>query len=366
VTVQVAAPACTLQRSRLATPAFPLMQLRKQVCGSVRALALVAVLLSLTTPRAFADINWFELDYWQSVVPVQHTEELLPDDAIILFDTKEELLEAEPEEEQTTPPLQFEDEYVEAWTLQWLPAGLIYHSYMAGPHEPRMGLNAFSEDSRILWDATLGGRVGLVQFGNGDPVTPRGYQLDFYGAAIARLDVDNQQDLDSTDYVFGLPLTWGDERLQFKFGYAHLSSHLGDELAYRDPGALAERINYVRDSVVFGTSYYPYPVWRVYGEAGYAFHTSGGAEPVDTQFGSEFSRPGPTGDSGTPFLAFNGRLRQELDFGGDVTVQIGWLRRGIIGQTFRFGLHYYNGKSSQFQFYSQSEEQTGIGLWYDF
>jgi hypothetical protein len=32
----------------------------------------------------------------------------------------------------------------------------------------------------------------------------------------------------------------------------------------------------------------------------------------------------------------------------------------------RLGTHYYNGKSSQYSFYNQSEEAIGLGLWYDF
>ena len=124
----------------------------------------------------------------------------------------------------------------DSWGWHWLPTGLIYHSYMAGVHEPRMALVAFSDlDGRTLWDATLGGRVGIVRYGDCDPVAPSGFQVDFYGAAIARLDVDNKQDLDSTDYVFGLPITWGDAQWQWKCGYAHTSSHLGDELAIRVP-----------------------------------------------------------------------------------------------------------------------------------
>jgi hypothetical protein len=254
---------------------------------------------------------------------------------------------------------------VYAW--RWLPTGLIYHSYMAGVHEPRMALFAFSDlENRVLWDATLGGRVGMLQYGNGDPVSPDGYQLDFYGAAIARLDVENQQDLDATDYVFGFPFTWGDDQWQWKVGYAHISSHLGDEFAIRNPGALADRINYVRDSIVCGTSYYPNPAWRVYGEVGWAFHASGGAKPFESQFGTEWSQPGPTGDSWTPFVAFNGRVRQDSDFCGDVTFQVGCLRRNILDQTLRFGAQYYNGKASQFEFFNSYEQQLGMALWYDF
>jgi len=253
------------------------------------------------------------------------------------------------------------------WSSQWLPTGLIYHPYFAGMHEPRMAIVAFREvDDRSLWDATLGGQVGLWRLGDDNHFRPQGYQLDFYGAAIARLDVENRQDLDSTDYVFGLPLTYGIDDWQFKLGYAHVSSHLGDELAIREPGALAERINYVRDSLVFGTSHFPHPICRLYGELSWAFHCSGGADPLETQFGTELSRPGPTGPWGTPFLALNAHLSQEFDFGGQSTAQFGWLRRGETGQTLRVGVHYFNGKSSQLQFLNDSEQQIGMGLWYDF
>ena len=270
--------------------------------------------------------------------------------------------------EELPPHTPLEENYVfDEWSWQWLPTGLIYRSYLAGVHEPRAAIVAFHEGKdRTLWDATLGGRFGIVRCGDCDPLRPQGFQLDFYGAAISRLDVENQQDLDSTDYVFGVPLTYGVGDWQFKFGYAHLSSHLGDELAIRDPSTLPERVNYVRDAIVFGTSYFVHPVWRQYGEVGWAFHNSGGAQPWEAQFGTELSLPGPTGRAGTPFFAVNGRMREEHDFGGDLTVQAGWLRRGGFGQTMRIGAHYYNGKSSQFQFFDETEEQLGVGLWYDF
>ena len=271
-------------------------------------------------------------------------------------------------EELPAGPLMMDEYTGQPWSWQWLPEGLIYHSYMAGVYEPRLALVTFYEasDARTLWDATLGGRVGLLQYGNGDPFAPEGYQLDFYGAAIARLDTENRQDLDSTDYMFGLPLTWGDEQMQFKVGYAHISSHLGDEYAINNPGSLAQRVNFVRDSIEFGTSYYIIPAWRIYGELDWAFHRSGGTKPLAFEFGTEVSRPGPTGRSFTPFMAVNARARQEHDFGGDLAAQAGWLRRNMLGQTLRFGAHYYNGKSSQSQFFTTSEEQIGVGLWYDF
>ena len=253
------------------------------------------------------------------------------------------------------------------WTWQILPDGIIYHSYMAGVHEPRMSVVLFEEsDGRELWDATIGGRVGVLRFGDCDPIRPQGWQLDFEGAAIMRFTLDWARDFETADYRAGVPLTYGIGDWQFKIGYYHLSSHMGDEFAIRNPGALADRINYVRDAIVLGASYFPHPVWRVYAETAYAFKVDGGAEPWEFQFGTELSRPGPTGLHGTPFLAINGHLREEHDFGGDVTTQAGWLWRGRDGQTMRIGLHYFNGKSSQFQTFDDWEEQVGLGMWYDF
>ena len=123
------------------------------------------------------------------------------------------------------------------------------------------------------------------------------------------MDAEHHQDLNSADFVFGFPLTYGVGDWQFKLGYAHLSSHLGDEYSIRYPDV--DRINYVRDGIVFGTSWFPRPYCRLYGEYDWAFHTSGGANPIHFQFGSEFSHPGPTGLHGSPFLALNGRCAKK-------------------------------------------------------
>lgn len=257
-----------------------------------------------------------------------------------------------------------------AWRWELMPDGLIYRSYQAGPRESRMALhnihtNTSVQNSEWLWDATLGGRRGVLRLGNGNPSDPRGWQLDIEGAAIVRLNLDENRDVDASDFRFGVPLTYtNDGIVRYKLGYYHVSSHLGDELIART--GVNSRINYVRDALIAGVSYDVTPALRVYGETAYAFFTAGGAEPWEFQFGAELSRPGCTGVYGTPFLATNAHLREELDFSGDWTLQTGWLWRGETGSTLRLGLHYTNGKSTQYQFFARNEEQVGVGLWYDF
>jgi len=256
------------------------------------------------------------------------------------------------------------------WRWEVLPDGLIYRSYLAGPRESRMALHTFHNDtpvqnSEYFWDATLGGRTGVLRFGNGDAANPIGWQLDIEGAAVVRLNLDEARDVDASDFRFGVPLTYtAGDGVAYKFGYYHVSSHLGDELIART--GVNNRINYVRDSLILGASAYVTPSVRVYGETAFAFFTAGGAEPWEFQFGAEWARPGPTGFAGTPFLATNAHLLEELDFGGTWTLQTGWLWRGVTGKTFRLGFHYLNGKSNQFQFLTRNEEQVGFGVWYDF
>ncbi|CAE7841108.1 unnamed protein product, partial [Symbiodinium microadriaticum] len=220
------------------------------------------------------------------------------------------------------------------------------------------------ERGQVLWDATVGGRRGLIRYGDTNSLRPQGWQLDIEGAALVRLNIDEERDVEASDFRFGIPLTYGAGNVQYKTGYYHLSSHLGDEFLARNPSAT--RLNYVRDAIMLGVSYNPTPNWRLYGEVDYAFFTAGGAEPWEFQFGLEYSQAGPTGFHGTPFFATNAHLREELDYSGDWTTQFGWLWRNCSGNTMRVGLHYMNGKSTQYQFLNHSEEQLGLGIWYDY
>jgi hypothetical protein len=252
------------------------------------------------------------------------------------------------------------------WQWRVLPEGVIWQSYWAGAHEPKLaGVPFVDQNGTATLDAALGGRAALVRYGTDGPGRPLGAELQVEGAAFPRLNLDENWDLDATDFRVGFPLVYGREQWEAKFSYYHLSSHMGDEFAIRE-GALGDRINFSRDSLVAALSFYPLPAWRWYAEAGWAFYYDEGAEPWEFQFGVDVAEPGPTGAAGAPFFAINGHLREEHNFGGNVVFQAGWLWRGNSTRTLRTGLHYYNGKSNQFEFFDNFEEQIGGGLWYEF
>ena len=258
-------------------------------------------------------------------------------------------------------PFAFND----AWTWMILPEGLLYKSYMAGLREPRIGSQFVSmKDGSHYWDGVVGGRVGLIRWGTNDPMWPEGWQLDLEGSAYPRLDLDHDRDLNSADFRFGVPLTARQGPWQMKFGFYHMSSHMGDEYLVRYN--TLNRINYVRDALVLGTGLYLNPNFRIYAEADYAMNADGGAEPWQMQFGVEYSPMDWDRYRGSPFLAVNTRLAQEVDWGGNLCVEAGWQWRGRSGHVFRTGLIYFNGKSDQGQYFNRFEEQIGGGVWYDF
>jgi hypothetical protein len=254
------------------------------------------------------------------------------------------------------------------WDWEVLPSDVIWHSYMAGMKEPRMSGVFFEElnGNMTLLDVTLGGRASVLRYGTRVNGQAEGFEIQIEGAGQPRLNLDEDWDLEAADFRFGVPLVYGNDRVQFKLSYYHISSHLGDEFIERMGIPASDRINYARDAVVIGTSFFPLPAWRLYAEAEWAFYADEGADPWAFQFGVDYAQPGPTGIQGTPFFAVNGHLREEVDYGGTMVAQAGWLWRGNQGHTMRTGVHYQNGKSNQFEFSDEFEQQIGAGLWYDY
>lgn len=250
---------------------------------------------------------------------------------------------------------------------QVLPEGLMYRSYLAGEKEPRIGLSVLHDRSRgWLWESALGGRVGILRHGTRGGVNPQGWQIDLEGAALARVNPTMASaPLEATDYRMGVQWTRRTGPTAYKVGYYHISSHVGDEFLDLNPGF--NRINYVRDSLVFGVTRDVTPDAQVYGEIGYALGADGGAEPLEFQFGAQYNPLDDTGLRGAPFAAVNVHLREEVDFGGGINVMAGWRWRGAdSGRLLRIGLQYYNGKSIQYSFYNEDQQLFGYGIWFDY
>lgn len=251
------------------------------------------------------------------------------------------------------------------WSWQVLPDGLIYKSPLAATKESRLSTQFFNVDGDgLLWDSTLGGRVGILRYGTDDAAWPQGWQWDLEGSGQVRLDPDEERDVRSVDFRAGTGLTYGYGRHRLRLGYYHISSHLGDEFVIKNPGF--PRLNYVRDAMNLGYSYYWTDNLRLYADTSWAFYGDYTGN-WHFQFGVDYAPARPTGLRGAPFFAINGDIREELDYSGNLVVQAGWAWRGDrSSHLLRSGLHYYNGMSNQFSFYRDFEQQIGGGIWYDY
>jgi hypothetical protein len=273
-----------------------------------------------------------------------------------------------------TEPFRFESIPVEEWSLQIYPDGFVYPTYLAAVQNRLGGVWNYDPHHNWMWDITLGGRLPLYRYGTKNSLYPEGWQLDMEGSVQLRLHLMKGMDMEANDFRFGLPLSYGTKHWQFRTGYCHVSSHLGDERLLRGEYPVGgirndERLNYWRESFLLSYAYRPTPNTRLYAEADYACMIGERTKPWHFQFGAEYSPryPAARGEWGTPFAAVNTRLMQEHNFRGNFTVQTGWQWRGSHDQLFRIGVQYFSGISDQYEFiFSRKEHKVGIGVWVDF
>jgi len=255
----------------------------------------------------------------------------------------------------------------QTWIPQLLPQGLMYPSYLAGRKEPRLqSIITYDDDYGTLWDITLGGRAPIFRYGTTEVVRPEGWELELEGAALLRLDWERNRNLAATDYRAGVPLVYGTKRWQFKTGYYHVSSHLGDNYLMDD---FRPRVHYSRDSVLFGFAFTPTDAVLMYAEADLAFHTGETTDPLEFQFGFEYSpqfNPNMSNWAALPFLATHAHLYEERDFGGYFAAQLGLQWRSATNALMRVGFEYFNGGDDLYQFHHNHQSKYGFGFWYDF
>jgi len=269
-----------------------------------------------------------------------------------------------PQQVFSNSPVQYNNGY--GW--QVLPKGLMYKSYLAGEKEPRMQFVQLHDtrSNRRVWEAVLGGRVGLLRNGTYDSVNPQGFQVDVEGAVFARVLPDQPSAmLEGADFRAGLLATHRYERTAYKWGYYHISSHIGDEFLLANP--TFNRINYVRDSAIAGVTQDLNYATQVYGEIAYAIGAEGGAKPLEFQFGTQYIPVAKSSLLGAPYVAANYHIREDFNFHGGFNSVAGWGWQGVeTRHRLRVGLQYYNGPSLQYQFLDRWENMYGGGIWLDY
>jgi hypothetical protein len=147
------------------------------------------------------------------------------------------------------------------------PKGFVYSTYWASAAEPRMATHSSRKlgDDWLL-DSHIGGRVGSCVSGRRTGTKAGSWT---YWAAPSCGKTGKRTGCVATDYRYDILTTYVRGPYRFKFGFYHVSSHAGDEFLLKNPGF--DRLNYYRDVLVAGVSYYPFPSCGFYSEVGWAF-----------------------------------------------------------------------------------------------
>jgi len=240
------------------------------------------------------------------------------------------------------------------------PGPLLYDPYLAAQRQSRTAVKVlfpFGGRDHQRIEAAIGLSRSLLRWKSEvDPDAAS--ELEFEAGVFARFDEHSRDDLEASDWRFGLPFVWRDGDLAWKFHLYHLTSHLGDEfMAHTGRKPLA----YHLEEAAGGLSWDASRSSRVYGEAGAAVYTGDPTYSGRLQTGYEWV--GGKWTSGlAPYFAVDLQARKEQTWTPNRTVALGL----AYGRNFRFGFEYYRGRDTQTQFLKQRIQWVSLGLTFDY
>jgi len=211
------------------------------------------------------------------------------------------------------------------------------------------------------FDLKLGGRLGLLHLPRGKD-DRLGWLLSLDAGFHGQFDVKSSQDNIGWDGIYALMLSYRpDQRIAFKVGAYHISSHIGDEYIERTGRT---RINYTREELQAGMNLSLSDNLQWYVEAGRAYDQRNKQvqKPWRVQSGVQY-RPGKPYQSQW-YAGLDVGATQERDWQSDVSLQIGW-RVPTDNRIWRVGLEAYEGKAQLGEFFQEDERYLGLGLWLD-
>jgi hypothetical protein len=271
---------------------------------------------------------------------------------------------------QDTPA--HEDAPAERWRFEFAPAEVSYPAYVADPRRPVFGLTMiddYESDIPAAGHSRYGVRMG-AQFPILDFTppgeSPGGLQLAAHIGFLAQFDRDNSADNLGWDGLYGFHVAWrARPDLALRVGFAHDSSHLGDEYI-ENTGAT--RIEYTRQEYLAGMRYSPWTFLGTYAEYGYGYDLRNEdlMEPGRVQLGLELEpEPMLWNESLAPFAALDVSAYEEDDWEENLTVQVGLVHPAAGGGHWRFGLEYYDGRSPIGELFENRERHLAWGVWLD-
>ncbi|MFT5285887.1 MAG: hypothetical protein ACI8TQ_002055 [Planctomycetota bacterium] len=281
-----------------------------------------------------------------------------------------------PTKATSDPVVEEEDDWIldltDNWSLIVGPKKGFYPSYLASQHRATFALKSISNfDSEIegagesRFGLRIGAKIGLFH------LVPKsnpygGVLIDGEVGFLAQFDRDNSTDNLGWDGLYAMHANWmSADKLALRFGFAHDSSHLGDEFIESNG---RKRINYTREELRVGASMQLSSEWRGYAEYGHAYTINNPAlqERGRFEWGFEFeSIASPWNGRSKPFAAFDVTSYEEDDWKANVTLQLGVVSQSSSSTIWRVGLEYYDGRSPIGELFQDEERHLAWGFWFD-
>jgi hypothetical protein len=292
------------------------------------------------------------------------------DEVIECLDTTEstlvQALETDPPLSTPLPAQETPSKSKQKGHFTLLPHRDLFPPLVASPREPQFSARYEKNNTEI--DGNYAASVN--SFGDYLPIfeytldEERALQFSVDGALYAIFNLDTPSlDLFNMDFITGFSLAYQhNESLTFRARLFHVSSHLGDEFIIANPDIQRKNSSYEDFQIVAA---YSIDEWRFYGGGGHIVRSDREieAEPWSTKAGIEFRRP--TGYFNIDTLAaVELQSVQRMNWRLNRSVMAGVVFLQSEAREVRFMGNYYSGGSQHGQFFRESLEYFGFGVYF--
>jgi hypothetical protein len=245
------------------------------------------------------------------------------------------------------------------WVL--LPSQLVFRPLIADPREIHDSVSANG-----AWDTYEGDIGDIIELLQWRPLDGSRWGWGIEGASDIQLDGLGNGVFPErvSDWYLGTYFSESYGQISNRLEYLHVSSHLGDSLFAAEP-----RIIFTRESFRWTTSYDPSRQVRVYAGVGYYPHMAPDDQRFYAHWGAElYSEDWPViGTVARGYFGYDGKYLREaggvLDQNFELGVQWKWTPDST--RAIRVAVSYYAGNSDFGQFYRQSDNHWGWGVYFD-
>jgi hypothetical protein len=292
----------------------------------------------------------------------------------------------ERKKELTSEELAARKSYVEAPRMSgvWFPqTTVLFQPLIADPREPVYSVNY------RMGDRVMGRKSIAVSLGDDFPIfrwlnvcnSGADLQIGITAGVWAVFNFSHVPhrgggdcELMNTDYLVGIPLSYGCNKWTFRLRPYHISGHLGDEFLVDHPKFLKKRKNPSFEAIDWISSYQFSSGLRVYGGPGVVCHSdpSFKLKPLYVMWGAEVRLFGSKHYYhrlyGTPFFAAHMENWQQHKWDLDMNFKLGYELSKLqgVGRKVRFYVAYHEGFSYEGQFFNKRAQYGEIGFSWGF